>query len=438
MEFNMKYCVRLGVLCAFLLAPGIVFAQGRDVRGGRIVIDDGGSDGTVNTLTIQLPASLAQDFVLTVPDPGSGTADLFLVPSGSAGLWSLEGNGSTTAGTNFLGTTDATALHLYVNSGTDNSLILNTNGSLQRDAGGNTRGVGAVDLQIARSNSGEVASGDSSIIAGGSSNTAIASSSTISGGRGNVAGGVFSTISGGFANGVLDTCGVVGGGQFNLAVGYSSTISGGQFNTTFGRNSAIAGGQGLTLDALAEGSFGFLGGNTGGVNNMTIDVPDIAVFGNTDMWLANNNNAASQLRYYEAYNSVGAFPGTANYSSFQAQAQTADIEYILPASAGLAGEVLSIDNVAGSTVTLAWALPVGPVSVGPVGDSGEGTDTDYVGAVATRVQMLEKQLQEKNAEIKLLQIKVQEFETLQNVVRELQRDMNTMKAGREETLRSAE
>ena len=42
---------------------------------------------------------------------------------------------------------------------------------------------------------------------------------------------------------------------------------------------------------------------------MTIDESSTAVFGNTNIWLANNTNNPSELRFYEANNTAsGAFP----------------------------------------------------------------------------------------------------------------------------------
>lgn len=299
--------------------------------------------------------------------------------------WSLTGNTGTTPGTDFLGTTDATALHLYVNSGSSNGLILNTNGSVQRDTAGDARGIDAVDLQIERVATTQVASGDYATIAGGHDNTAAEYGSTVSGGENNVTSGSYSvvgggaenaatsfvsTVSGGYKNsasgdratvggGGSDTASgahaTVGGGVGNLASGDGATIAGGSSNTAAGDYTTIPGGRGLTLDAAADRSFGFLGSNQTGSKNMTISAPDVAVFGNTDLWLANNDNAASQIRFYEAYNATGAFPNGTNYTSFQAQAQTADIEYLLPAAAGTVGQQLTISAVAGTQVTLGWA-----------------------------------------------------------------------------------
>ena len=88
---------------------------------------------------------------------------------------------------------------------------------------------------------------------------------------------------------------------------------------------------------------------------MTINTPDVAVFGNADLRLANNADDATQLRFYEANASTGNFPAGTNFTSFEAQAQPANISYLLPNAAGGVGDILTIDAVAGAQVTLDWA-----------------------------------------------------------------------------------
>src|SRR5690606_32869098 len=100
--------------------------------------------------------------------------------------------------------TDTAALHFYVNNGTENSLILNRNGSVQRDDAGNGRGADAVDLQRARNDATEVATGETASIGGGERNRVS--------GRG-------STIPGGMANTVEHWWSGVGSGQFNRVIG---------------------------------------------------------------------------------------------------------------------------------------------------------------------------------------------------------------------------
>lgn len=418
-------------------------------------------------------------------DAGPGPATWQEIESDNAADWQLEGNAATVPGTNFVGTTDAAALHLYVNSGADNSLILNTNGSIQRDGAGNPRGSNATDLQTERNSIAQVAAGQLSVILGGSRNSiepsgtrsiivggssnsiqgatqnsvigggnvntmrtlggssfynviaggsqneivapinhshatigggnanrATAQYTTIGGGQNNEVSGVHATVSGGLdntasgkeatvagglenvASGLTST---VGGGQRNVAGTLYSTITGGQFNTIQGEArwsmigggranvidegarfsrgaviaggkdnrieggnlSTVAGGRGLTL--THNGIFGFLAANATSIDAapplpMTITTPNVAVFGNTDLWLANNDNSASQIRFYEANATTGTFPSGTNYTSFEAGLQAVDITYTLPTAAPASGGGNLGDGLLESTSggTMSW------------------------------------------------------------------------------------
>jgi hypothetical protein len=116
---------------------------------------------------------------------------------GGAG-WALTGNSGTNPAVNFLGTTDAQPLVIRVNN--TQTFRFNTNLSLQRDAGGNLRGQGAVDLQSARSAATQVASGNYSVIGGGQNNTASGQYATVVGGQSNTASGQYSVVLGGAGN----------------------------------------------------------------------------------------------------------------------------------------------------------------------------------------------------------------------------------------------
>ena len=443
-----------------LLVTSVASAQNRTIRSEKLQLDDSAVDGTRHTITFD-PGALAQNVVLTIPDPGSSTASLMLSTGSGGSFWDLTGNAGTTPGTNFLGTTDVQALHLYVNNGTglnSNSLILNTNGSLQRDVGGDARGGNAVDLQIARGASTQVASGilatigggslntasgtqttigggesntasgiqstigggrnnatsalhttvgggdnnmasgsqatvgggvnntamsDNATVAGGSGNTASNTQTTVGGGGGNTASGVQATIGGGGGNTASGVGTSVAGGLSNTALAILSTIGGGQNNSTQGFYSAIPGGRGLTLSA--HGTFGFLGGNNAGTgagdNPMTIAAANTAVFGNTDLWLANNDNDASQLRFYEANATTGTFPGATNYTSFEAGAQTGDINYILPTTTAATTTVEEgvLQHDAG-TGQLSWVDPSVAANAWNLdGNAATTPGTDYVG-----------------------------------------------------------
>jgi hypothetical protein len=66
---------------------------------------------------------------------------------------------------------------------------------------------------------------------------------------------------------------------------------------------------------------------------MTIDAANTAVFGNANLWLANTDGTAHELRFYEAQSDIGTFPAAGtNYTAFKAQSQTANITYTLPSA----------------------------------------------------------------------------------------------------------
>uniref|UniRef100_UPI0025850BFF hypothetical protein n=1 Tax=Pseudomonas sp. TaxID=306 RepID=UPI0025850BFF len=117
-------------------------------------------------------------------------------------------------------------------------------------AGGNKRGIYAVDLQRVRASSSQVASGTYSVILGGSENEAGASYAAIVGGVGNWCPGVYGFIGSGDGNtnsasygvvvgGFRNSTGTGGyaavlGGASNYADGLYTTISGGWYATTRG------------------------------------------------------------------------------------------------------------------------------------------------------------------------------------------------------------
>ncbi len=99
---------------------------------------------------------------------------------------------------------------------------------------------------------------------------------------------------------------------------------------------------------------------------MTISASDVAVIGNANLWMVNNNNTPSQVRFYEANSSTGTYPSGANYTSFQAQGQSANIQYKLPDTAGVVGDVLTVKAVSGSDVTRDGGSGSGSGGVGSV------------------------------------------------------------------------
>jgi hypothetical protein len=170
--------------------------------------------------------------------------------------WGLTGNRGTTSGTNFVGTTDNTALELRVDDNSStyyNSFYLGTNNEVWRDGSGSTvpgnaRGLHAVDMQSSRTNSTEIATGDYSTISGGRNNTATSNNSTIGGGANNVANNSSSgnegnqTIAGGIYNTASADHTTIGGGLYNTSSHDAATVSGGSNNTASGAASTVGGG----------------------------------------------------------------------------------------------------------------------------------------------------------------------------------------------------
>ncbi|MDW8225658.1 MAG: hypothetical protein RMK93_06525, partial [Bacteroidota bacterium] len=311
----------------------------------------------------------------------------------------------------FMGTVDNNRLELRVNN--QASLILNPPGSaapawsIQRDAGGNTRGLYAVDLQVSRGSVSQVASGNNSVICGGSNNTAsgtmsvigggeqnsaIGSTSTVSGGSYNVAQGGYSTVGGGYTNTAGSTGATVGGGTSNTAGGQYSTISGGQSNTISpGEYSTISGGQSNTItgnySAIAGGynlrlggrSFGFSGQSSTTQTNLSTN-SNIAAFVDVDLWLYNRSNTARQLRFYVPTTDA---TGNAPYTAFRASSsQTTTISYVLPptltATTTVGAGLLQTDG----SGNLSWVSPsavVGGSGWALTGNAGTNPGVNFLG-----------------------------------------------------------
>ena len=494
--------------------------------------------------------------------------------------WLLSGNADTAPGDEFLGTTDAQPLHIYVNSGSDNSLVLETNGSIHKGLGGDARGTDALDFQSARAASGQVASGQYSGIGGGENNTASGShaavsgglgnsatgnnsavlggdnnrasglNSSVGGGVGNVAGGIRShvgggwnnsaagnnsvvaaglgnqtlaaeaTVSGGLENTASQDWATVSGGRDNRATGISSTVSGGRSNLASGINSAVGGGDANQSTGLnssiaggvenhATGSRSHVGGGwanrseglssvvSGGTQNsvsgdyavigggltnnvtaahsviaggcvntitgtnssivggrdltlngnyslgflsprngvspwpMRVDESHMVVFGNTDLWLANNDTTASQMRFFEAATDSGAFPATGVfYTSFEAPALADTIEYILPAGKPLPGQYLVATSVSGDRVTLAWDDAFFPESFADAADETVVWDRPVESALTLSsgsASDLQSELKKRDEKIERLEGRLQEMESRVNDMDALRHELRVLR-----------
>lgn len=192
-----------------------------------------------------------------------------------------------------------------------------------------------------------------STVSGGRFNNASAEGAVVAGGFADTASGDYAAVVGGIANRASNLHAFTGGGEANHSDGRGATIAGGSLNRVQGDYSAIPGGRALTLQG--DNSFGFLASPPQGGKRMSINAPNVAVLGNVNLWLANNDSIPRQVRFYGSSTQEGTFPGlNTNYSSFEAADQTARIEYILPERIGNTGDFLSIASVNGARVKLSW------------------------------------------------------------------------------------
>jgi hypothetical protein len=119
--------------------------------------------------------------------------------------------------------------------------------------GGNARGAYAVDLQMLRNNSQNVASGNYSFIGSGYNNRANGGNAVSNGGEANTASSNYSTISGGQSNTAsTNTHATVVGGQSNTSSGQKS-VSGGNGNTSSGEASVTFGSGNIASARFATG-----------------------------------------------------------------------------------------------------------------------------------------------------------------------------------------
>jgi len=250
-------------------------------------------------------------------------------------IWRLTGNNGTTAGTNFVGTTDNVALEIRVNNngfaseGRKRVMRFEPNATSANIIGGynaNSVGVGVVGATIAgggyQSNTNSV-SGNFGSIGGGNANTA-GSYGVIAGGKGNIATATNSVIGGGNSNTISSVNNadesVIGGGAFNEVRATRSAILGGAANTVSSTYGAIVGGlsnevtgeQAMAMgeDLIAQG-YGqtALGHHNRAQGNSTLasHLPDDRLFiiGNGTTATRSNSFEVSQNGHSIVYHTLG-------------------------------------------------------------------------------------------------------------------------------------
>jgi hypothetical protein len=247
----------------------------------------GGAGGTVTNIltgtgltggpiTTSGTVSIANGGVTTAQiGSGAATSGQVLAADGSGGAgwqsvpvaWALAGNvgtGCTTSPcTNFLGTTDNSALEIRVDGArafriepvTDSLYGLSPN-VIGGSSGNAVTGTSVVGATIggggAIGAASHTVSGKFGTIGGGFGNNVGSFASVVAGGQYNIASGSsYSTVGGGIDNVASgDNASTVAGGYQNTASGPYSTVAGGAVNIASGFEAVVAGGGGNTASGL--------------------------------------------------------------------------------------------------------------------------------------------------------------------------------------------
>jgi endosialidase-like protein len=213
---------------------------------------------TVNGLSGAVTLAPGTNISIT---PSGNTLTIANTAPAPPAAWQLSGNGGTTPGTNFLGTTDNLALEIKVNGnramrleptgGSPNVLLGLAANSVAGGVVGSTIGGGGVPGFPHTVGTGA----NYAVVAGGGANHANGLYSTVGGGSGNTASNYAGTVAGGYTN-LASFYAAIAGGSINTANGNSSAIGGGVGNTTDGSYATIPGGSGNS----AAGGYSFAAG----------------------------------------------------------------------------------------------------------------------------------------------------------------------------------
>ena len=211
---------------------------------------------------------------LTVAFAGTGSANTVARSDHNhdTTYWKLTGNAGTNPGTNFLGTTDNQALEFKVNNAralrlepnaTSPNIIGGYSGnSVTAGVYGATIGGGGESTGTNRvtDDYGTVGGGFNNQAGNGSGSTSDRNHATVGGGINNTASGYSATVGGGWSNTASNFAATVGGGYNNTASGYSATVGGGYNNTASDSIATVGGG----INNTASGSYATVGG---GIDN---------------------------------------------------------------------------------------------------------------------------------------------------------------------------
>ena len=252
------------------------------VDGASIVAGSVGSD-EIDPSAVQRRVANAcpgGQFIRQIDEDGTAVCGS---AAGGGSAWLLGGNAGTSAGSDFVGTTDDQALVIGSNSQpvarfeaiplasgptdfTANIRMGSPGNSIQPGVRGATISggglppteagsivnpnrvtdhygtVGGGQANVAGNDDGNTGNHAWATVGGGVDNFAGREASTVGGGSTNFVLGVNSTVAGGFENFITDKGATISGGEENRAAGTTSTVSGGFNNTASGQDSVVAGG----------------------------------------------------------------------------------------------------------------------------------------------------------------------------------------------------
>lgn len=262
---------------------------------GDIIVDNGG--GSPNPSVVRLAAGTNGQSLVADSGTAAGLKYATIVPNATA----------TPADTDNIIPRFNAAAGNEVPAGLQRSgLLVSDTGAIQSTpTGGDARGASAVDLQVVRVGTAEVASGTASVIAGGRFNTSSGFASSVGGGDTNTASGDRACVPGGGSNSATGDDSVCAGGSDNEATGDDAATLGGNANTASGDQSTTCGG-------LGNNATGNSSVCLGGASNDATEVNAVTVGGANNEASAENSvtiggSQAKADKYGQVSHSAGMF-----------------------------------------------------------------------------------------------------------------------------------
>jgi hypothetical protein len=311
-------------------------------NAGTAVLANSVASGSVSSSQLNTLAPPSSGQVLEF----NGSSLIWTTPGTALSAWGLSGNAGTTAGVNFLGTTDNQPLELKV-GGLRGLRLEPTGSSYPNVIGGGPSNFASNSLSgvVVGGGINNVAGGNQSFIGGGYQNHAFGYISTIAGGAYNTGNGSEATVGGGAYN-TAGLYGTVAGGDENTASGVDSTVGGGLGNVASGDYSFVGGGSSDTVTNIGNVASGIFSAVVGGDGNQaTIDFA--AVGGGNDNIASGSwstvpggalNVASSGFSFAAGYRAHAATPGSfvwADSSAASDFTSTASYQFLLRASGGV-------------------------------------------------------------------------------------------------------